>query len=134
MAASAIKHELIRTTLPKAKELRRVVEPLITLAQTDSVADRRLAAARLRDKVAVSNSSSSLGPATASAQGGCTILKCGFRVGDSAPMASSNWSIVAAATRLPGNSLPIERRSAESKVRRAPACPGRSFWVPHRDR
>ena len=88
MAASVIKHELIRTTLPKAKELRRVVEPLITLAKTDGVANRRLAFARLRDKVAVGKLFVELGPRYRERKGGCTrILKCGFRVGDNAPMA-----------------------------------------------
>jgi large subunit ribosomal protein L17 len=88
MAASAIKHELIRTTLPKAKELRRVVEPLITLAKVDSVANRRLAFARLRDKVAVGKLFVEIGPRYRERKGGYTrILKCGFRVGDNAPMA-----------------------------------------------
>ena len=88
MAASVIKHELIRTTLPKAKELRRVVEPLITLAKTDGVANRRLAFARLRDKVAVGKLFVELGPRYRERKGGYTrILKCGFRVGDNAPMA-----------------------------------------------
>ena len=88
MAASVIKHELIRTTLPKAKELRRVVEPLITLAKTDGVANRRLAFARLRDKVAVGKLFVELGPRYRERKGGYTrILKWGFRVGDNAPMA-----------------------------------------------
>jgi len=88
MAASLIKHELIRTTLPKAKELRRVAEPLITLAKTDGVANRRLAFARLRDKQAVGKLFVELGPRYRERKGGYTrILKCGFRVGDSAPMA-----------------------------------------------
>lgn len=88
MAASLFKHELIRTTLPKAKELRRVAEPLITLAKTDSVANRRLAFARLRDKEAVGNLFTILGPRYASRPGGyLRILKCGFRAGDNAPMA-----------------------------------------------
>jgi large subunit ribosomal protein L17 len=88
MAASVIKHELIRTTLPKAKELRRVVEPLITLAKTDGVANRRLAFARLRDKVAVGKLFVELGPRYRERKGGYTrIMKCGFRVGDNAPMA-----------------------------------------------
>jgi len=88
MAASVIKHELIKTTLPKAKELRRVVEPLITLAKTDGVANRRLAFARLRDKVAVGKLFVELGPRYRERKGGYTrILKCGFRVGDNAPMA-----------------------------------------------
>jgi large subunit ribosomal protein L17 len=88
MASSLIKHELIRTTLPKAKELRRVAEPLITLAKTDGVANRRLAFARLRDKQAVGKLFVELGPRYRERKGGYTrILKCGFRVGDSAPMA-----------------------------------------------
>jgi large subunit ribosomal protein L17 len=88
MAASLIKHELIRTTLPKAKELRRVAEPLITLAKTDGVANRRLAFARLRDKQAVGKLFVELGPRFATRPGGyLRILKCGFRTGDNAPMA-----------------------------------------------
>jgi len=88
MAASLIKHELIRTTLPKAKELRRIAEPLITLAKTDGVANRRLAFARLRDKQAVGKLFVELGPRFRSRPGGyLRILKCGFRDGDNAPMA-----------------------------------------------
>ena len=88
MAASLFKHELIRTTLPKAKELRRVAEPLITLAKTDGVANRRLAFARLRDKQAVGKLFVELGPRYRERQGGyLRLLKCGFRVGDNAPMA-----------------------------------------------
>ena len=88
MAASLFKHELIRTTLPKAKELRRVAEPLITLAKTDGVANRRLAFARLRDKEAVGKLFVELGPRYQNRPGGyLRILKCGFRDGDNAPMA-----------------------------------------------
>ena len=88
MAASLFKHELIKTTLPKAKELRRVAEPLITLGKTDSVANRRLAFSRLRDKEAVGNLFTTLGPRYACRPGGyLRILKCGFRAGDNAPMA-----------------------------------------------
>ncbi len=88
MAASLFKHELIKTTLPKAKELRRVAEPLITLAKVDSVANRRLAFARLRDKEAVGNLLTMLGPRYQGRPGGyLRILKCGFRAGDNAPMA-----------------------------------------------
>ncbi|MFO1506452.1 MAG: 50S ribosomal protein L17 [Lysobacterales bacterium] len=88
MAASLFKHELIRTTLPKAKELRRVAEPLITLAKTDGVANRRLAFARLRDKQAVGKLFVDLGPRYRERKGGyLRILKCGFRAGDNAPMA-----------------------------------------------
>ena len=88
MVASLIKHELIRTTLPKAKELRRFAEPLITLAKVDSVANRRLAFARLRDKEAVGKLFVEIGPRYVSRPGGyLRLLKCGFRAGDSAPMA-----------------------------------------------
>ncbi len=88
MAASLFKHELIKTTLPKAKELRRVAEPLIPLAKVDSVANRRLAFARLRDNEAVGNLFTILGPRYANRPGGyLRLLKCGFRAGDNAPMA-----------------------------------------------
>ena len=88
MAASLIKSELIKTTLPKAKELRRVAEPLITLGKIDSVANRRLAFARLRDKEAVGKLFVELGPRYQARPGGyLRILKCGFRAGDNAPMA-----------------------------------------------
>jgi large subunit ribosomal protein L17 len=88
MAASLVKHELIRTTLPKARELRRVAEPLITMARTDGVANRRLAFARLRDKEAVGKLFVELGPRYRERPGGyLRILKCGHRVGDNAPMA-----------------------------------------------
>ena len=88
MAASLIKHELIKTTLPKAKELRRVAEPLITLGKIDGVANRRLAFARLRDKQAVGKLFVELGPRYQARPGGyLRILKCGFRAGDNAPMA-----------------------------------------------
>jgi large subunit ribosomal protein L17 len=88
MAASLFKHGLIKTTLPKAKELRRVAEPLITLSKTDGVAGRRLAFARLRDKEAVGKLFVELGPRYRERPGGyLRILKCGFRDGDNAPMA-----------------------------------------------
>ncbi|KPH58649.1 50S ribosomal protein L17 [Pseudoalteromonas porphyrae] len=88
MAGSLVKHEIIKTTLPKAKELRRVIEPLITLAKTDSVANRRLAFARTRDNEVVGKLFSEIGPRNADRPGGYTrILKCGFRTGDKAPMA-----------------------------------------------
>jgi len=88
MAASLFRHELIKTTLPKAKELRRVAEPLITLAKVDSVHTRRLAFARLRDKEVVGKLFLELGPRYQARPGGyLRILKCGFRPGDSAPMA-----------------------------------------------
>ena len=88
MANSLFEHEIIKTTLPKAKELRRVAEPLITMAKEDSVAKRRLAFARLRDKAAVGKLFNELGPRYKERAGGYTrILKCGYRPGDSAPMA-----------------------------------------------
>lgn len=88
MAMSMLKHETIRTTLPKAKELRRVVEPLITLAREDSVANRRLAFDRLRDKEVVGKLFSDLGPRFKDRPGGyLRILKTGPRPGDAAPMA-----------------------------------------------
>ena len=88
MAASLIKHELIRTTLPKAKELRRVAEPLITSGKVDGVANRRLAMSRLRDKEAVGKLFVELGPRYQARPGGyLRILKAGFRPGDNAPMA-----------------------------------------------
>ncbi len=88
MTASLVEHELIKTTLPKAKELRRVAEPLITLAKQDSVANRRLAFDRLRDKATVGKLFAELGPRYEGRPGGyIRILKCGYRSGDAAPMA-----------------------------------------------
>ncbi|MGJ8515408.1 MULTISPECIES: 50S ribosomal protein L17 [Carnimonas] len=88
MSVSLVEHELIKTTLPKAKELRRHVEPLITLAKNDSVANRRLAFSRTRSDAAVGKLFSELGPRYATRPGGYVrILKCGFRAGDNAPMA-----------------------------------------------
>ncbi len=93
MAASLFEHEVIKTTLPKAKELRRVAEPLITLARVDSVANRRLAFSRIRDRAMVGKLFSDLGPRYKGPRykerpgGYLRILKCGFRTGDKAPMA-----------------------------------------------
>ncbi len=88
MVASLVEHEAIRTTLPKAKELRRVVEPLITVAREDTVANRRLVFNRIRDKKAVGKLFSDLGPRFANRPGGyLRVLKAGFRAGDQAPMA-----------------------------------------------
>jgi large subunit ribosomal protein L17 len=88
MTISLVEHELIKTTLPKAKELRRVAEPLITMAKEDSVSKRRLAFARLRDQAAVAKLFSELGPRYKEREGGyLRILKCGYRPGDKAPMA-----------------------------------------------
>lgn len=88
MASSLVRHEIIKTTVVKAKELRRVVEPLITLAKSDSVANRRLAFARTRDQEVVGKLFNELGPRYQERAGGYTrILKCGLRAGDKAPMA-----------------------------------------------
>jgi large subunit ribosomal protein L17 len=88
MSVSLIEHEMIKTTLPKAKELRRVIEPLITLSKQDSVANRRLAFSRTRSKEAVGKLFNELGPRYVERPGGYVrILKCGFRTGDNAPMA-----------------------------------------------
>jgi len=88
MACSLIEHEVIKTTLPKAKELRRVAEPLITLAKNDSVSNRRLAFARMGSRQAVGKLFAEIAPRYAERPGGYTrILRCGFRPGDAAPMA-----------------------------------------------
>ena len=88
MAVSLMQHEMIKTTLPKAKELRRVAEPLITIAKSDSVAKRRLIFSRLRDRATVTKLFNELGPRFKNRNGGyLRILKCGFRPGDKAPMA-----------------------------------------------
>jgi large subunit ribosomal protein L17 len=88
MTVSLLKHEAIKTTLPKAKELRRVVEPMITLGKTPSLANKRLAFDRLRDRDIVVKLFAEIGPRYATRPGGyLRILKCGFRVGDNAPMA-----------------------------------------------
>lgn len=88
MAVSLMKHEIIKTTLPKAKELRRVVEQLITMARVDDVAKRRLAFSRLRDRDIVGKLFNDLAPRYKERPGGYTrVLKCGFRQGDAAPMA-----------------------------------------------
>ncbi len=108
MASSLVKHEVIKTTLPKAKELRRVIEPLITLAKNDSVANRRLAFARTRDKEVVGLLFNVLGPRYNTRPGGYTrILKCGFRTGDNAPMAYIEL------VDRPETALPVEETAAE---------------------
>jgi large subunit ribosomal protein L17 len=88
LTTSLLRHELIKTTLPKAKELRGYAEPLITMAKSDSVANRRLAFSRIRDREVVTKLFNELGPRYESRPGGyLRILKCGFRAGDNAPMA-----------------------------------------------
>ena len=107
MTASLVEHELIKTTLPKAKELRRVAEPLITLSKNDSVANRRLAFSRLRDDAAVAKLFDELGPRYNERPGGyLRILKCGFRAGDNAPMAF---------VELVGRPLDIEAEEVEDR-------------------
>jgi large subunit ribosomal protein L17 len=108
MMNSLIAHELIKTTLPKAKELRRVIEPMITLAKQDTVANKRLAFDRLRDRDSVGKLFAELGPRYQTRPGGYTrILKMGFRVGDNAPMA-----LVELVDR-PTNSTDIEQEQAK---------------------
>src|SRR3972149_1273236 len=88
MTVSLLRHEVITTTLPRAKELRRVVEPIITLGKTSSLANRRIAFNRLRDRELVSKLFGEIGPRYSNRKGGyLRILKCGFRKGDNAPMA-----------------------------------------------
>ena len=88
LTTSLLRHELIKTTLPKAKELRGYAEPLITMAKSDSVANRRLAFSRIRDREVVTKLFNELGPRYESRPGGyLRILKCGYRAGDKAPMA-----------------------------------------------
>ncbi|MAA95323.1 50S ribosomal protein L17 [Arsukibacterium sp.] len=109
MASSLVKHEIIKTTLPKAKELRRVIEPLITLAKNDSVANRRLAFARTRDKEVVGLLFNVLGPRYNARPGGYTrIMKCGFRTGDNAPMC-----YIELVDRPEVDTLPVEETAAE---------------------
>ncbi|MFA5626954.1 MAG: 50S ribosomal protein L17 [Thiohalomonadaceae bacterium] len=104
MTTSLLHHEVIKTTLPKAKELRRVAEPLITMAKVDSVAKRRLAFARLRDRDVVTKLFNELGPRYNARPGGyLRILKCGYRAGDAAPMA-----IVELVDRPVSDALPVE--------------------------
>lgn len=98
MMNSLLRHEAIKTTLPKAKELRRVIEPMITLGKEPTVANKRLAFARLRDREMVTKLFNEIGPRFANRNGGYTrILKMGFRVGDNAPMAYMELTEKAAA-------------------------------------
>ena len=112
MMCSLIKHEAIKTTLPKAKELRRVVEPMITLAKEPTVANKRLAFNRLRDREVVVKLFDEIGPRFANRQGGYTrILKMGFRVGDNAPMAYMEF--VERAEAVEAVEAPAEEAKAE---------------------
>lgn len=113
MACSLLTHEAIRTTLPKAKELRRVVEPLITLAKEPTVANKRLAFNRLRDRDVVVKLFNEVAPRFANRQGGYTrILKMGFRNGDNAPMAYME---------LTERAMPVEEVAAPAPAATAPA-------------
>ena len=110
MSVSLFEHEIIRTTLPKAKELRRVAERLITIAKTDSVANRRLVFSRLRDRDAVTKLFNELGLRYQARPGGyLRILKCGFRSGDKAPMA-----IVELVDRVVTDASPTPAKAAEA--------------------
>jgi large subunit ribosomal protein L17 len=127
MAASLLRHETIRTTVPKAKELRRVVEPLITLGKIDSTANRRLAFARLRDNTAVTKLFEDLGPRFNARPGGYTrILKMDPRAGDSAPMALMQLVDKAAAPAAAEEGKPAKKarkKAAAPAVEAAEAAP-----------
>src|SRR6202050_5056527 len=123
MATSLLRHETIRTTVPKAKELRRVVEPLITLAKVDSIAMRRLAYARLRDENVVEKLFADLGPRFKARAGGYTrILKMEPRPGDSADMALMQLVDAVAAAKAPKNSKAGDEEAATPKRRKAKAA------------
>ncbi len=118
MAASLIREEMIRTTVPKAKELRRVVEPLITLAKEDGVAKRRLAFSRLRDRPAVTKLFNDLGPRFKARPGGyLRILKNGFRPGDAAPMAVVMLTEKASRVEAPAET-PAKKTRAKPKAKK----------------
>lgn len=126
MASSLFTHELIRTTLPKAKELRRIAEPLITMAKDDSVAKRRLAFARLRDREAVTKLFNDLGPRYKERPGGyLRILKCAPRTGDNAPMAyvelvgRSATAVAAEPAEKPAKARKEAKGKAEGKQAKA---------------
>ena len=124
MAASLLRHETIRTTLPKAKELRRVVEPLITLGKADSLANRRRAFAQLRDEEIVTKLFEDLGPRFQSRPGGYTrILKMDPRAGDSAPMALMQLVELAGATAPAEEPKPKGRKKKAASKKTASAAP-----------
>lgn len=118
LASALFQHELIKTTLAKAKALRRVAEPLITRAKTDSLANRRLVFARLRDRDSVAKLFAELGPRYKARPGGYTrVLRCGFRAGDSAPMAYIEL------VDRPRETAAVEEPAAPAKGKAAPAAP-----------
>jgi large subunit ribosomal protein L17 len=121
MSVALLRHETIRTTLPKAKELRRVVEPLITLAKTDSDSRRRLAFARLRDEAVVTKLFADLGPRFKARAGGYTrILRMMPRPGDSAPMAL--MQLVDKAAAVQAEAAPVEAKKAAKPRKKAKAA------------
>jgi large subunit ribosomal protein L17 len=131
MSVSLLRHETIKTTLPKAKELRRVVEPLITLAKTDSEARRRLAFSRLRDTAVVKKLFEDLGPRFSKRAGGYTrILRMLPRPGDSAPMALMQLVDKAAEAAAPAADEAAEKPKAKKKA--APAADGEAAAKPKR--
>lgn len=126
MAASLIREEMIRTTVPKAKELRRVVEPLITLAKEDGVAKRRLAFSRLRDRPAVTKLFNDLGPRFKARPGGyLRILKNGFRPGDAAPMAVVMLTEKASRVEAPAETPAKKTRAKPKAKKEAGTAPAR---------
>jgi len=115
MVASLVKHETIKTTLLKAKELRKVFEPLITLSKIDSVANRRLAFDRIRDKIAVKKLFDELGPRCKNRAGGyLRILKCGFRKGDNAPVAIVEMVDKPSETKAAPKKKPAKKKAKKS--------------------
>ncbi|MCI5851494.1 MAG: 50S ribosomal protein L17 [Sutterellaceae bacterium] len=115
MSVSLLRHEAIKTTLPKAKELRRVVEPLITLAKNPTLANRRLAFSRLRDREIVQKLFNEIGPRFANRNGGYTrILKMGFRVGDNAPLAYMELTEKAAPKAEPVKAEPVKEEAEKA--------------------
>src|SRR5271166_5404668 len=135
MAASLLRHETIRTTVPKAKELRRVVEPLITLAKVDSQAKRRLAFSRLRDLNIVEKLFTDLGPRFKARAGGYTrILKMEPRPGDSADMALMQLVEAAAAPAVPAASKAEPAKKAARKSKKAPAAEAAEAAAPKKRR
>ena len=139
MTVSLLRHEAIKTTLPKAKELRRVVEPILTLGKTDSLANKRLAFSRLRDREMVVKLFAELGPRYAARNGGyLRILKMGFRVGDNAPMAfidsprSSDHSRAVTAPKACSATMLLSRSRGQPVVMMSMKRPGRADITPTR--
>lgn len=135
MSISIIEHELIKTTLPKGKDIRRVLEPLITLAKTDSVANRRLAFARLGNDGAVKKLFEVLGPRYKTRQGGyLRVLKCGFRVGDSAPMCFVELVDRAGADAVEETAVAETKPKAKAKPKAAPKAKAEASDAEHAEK